>query len=93
MQLKIAHNLSLIENNIKITSTVTCFGPTWPSSGNCPLFELENTAFRKLDLFSSSGDGGLLERANLNYVQWLMLAQKNPVILSIIHHRQNPLEL
>jgi hypothetical protein len=48
--------------------------------------------FRKPDLFPSSGEGketptllGPIERTNLNQVQ-------NLVILSVIHHRQNPLE-
>jgi hypothetical protein len=43
MQLKTVHNLSLIYN-IKITSTATCFGLTWPSSGNCLLFRNRHTA-------------------------------------------------
>lgn len=29
---------------IKITSIATCFSPTWPSSGNCSLFENHRTA-------------------------------------------------
>jgi hypothetical protein len=50
--------------------------------------KLEKTMLRELGLFRSSGDGkkistlmGPLERANLN-----------PVILSVIHHCQNPLD-
>jgi hypothetical protein len=39
MQLKTVHNLSLILSNIKITQIATCFSITWPSSGNCSLFE------------------------------------------------------
>jgi hypothetical protein len=62
--------------------------------------KLENTTFWKLDLFPSSGRGGRtpsqlgpLERANLNHWntgRWTK--SKNLVILSVIHHRQNPLE-
>jgi hypothetical protein len=59
-----------------------------------PIFwKLEKTAFRKLDLFPSSGEGGgetptlldPLERANLNH--WM-----NPVILSVVHYFQNNLD-
>jgi hypothetical protein len=60
-------------------------------------YKLENTTFRKLDVFPSSGEGekiptqlGPLERANLNH--WTGKSPKNPVTLSITHHRQNPFE-
>jgi hypothetical protein len=33
------HNISFIQNDIKITSTATCFGLTSPFSGNCSLTE------------------------------------------------------
>jgi hypothetical protein len=39
VQLKTVHSLSLILNNIKIASIATCFGLTWPSSGNYSPFE------------------------------------------------------
>jgi hypothetical protein len=39
MQLKNVHSLSSIYNDIRITATATYFGPTWPSSDNCSLFE------------------------------------------------------
>jgi hypothetical protein len=34
MQTKTVHNISLIQNNIKITSIATFLGPTWLSSGH-----------------------------------------------------------
>jgi hypothetical protein len=56
---------------------------------------LENTTFRKLDLFPSSGERNQtpsllapLERANFKH--WIKFA--NPIILSVIHPRQNPLD-
>jgi hypothetical protein len=52
MQLKTAHNQSLIQNNIKITSTATCFSLTWPASGNCSVFENRRNT---LDFFIISG--------------------------------------
>jgi hypothetical protein len=38
-QPKTVHNLSFIQNDIKITSIATYFGLTWSSSGNCSLIE------------------------------------------------------
>jgi hypothetical protein len=42
------------------------------ASGLCPssrIIKLENTTFRELNLFPSSGEGSLLERANLNQLR------------------------
>jgi hypothetical protein len=44
MQFKTVHNLSLISNNINITSVATCFSLTWSSTCNCSLFENCRTA-------------------------------------------------
>jgi hypothetical protein len=72
--------LTMVYNSQNCWVSVPC-----PSSGI-----LENTTFRKLDLFLSSGEGetptllGPLERANLNHwtnTGW-WTKSKNPVILS-----------
>jgi hypothetical protein len=63
----------------------------------------KNATFRKLDLFPSTGQEGKtpsqlgpLERANLNHWTFQNTGRWtksiNLVILSVIHHRQNPLE-
>jgi hypothetical protein len=53
--------------------------------------------FRKVDLFPISGEDrrprillGPLKRANLNH--WTWTKSINTVILSVTHHRQNPLD-
>jgi hypothetical protein len=58
---------------------------------------LENTTFRKLDLFPSSGDGGdtysvgSLRKSQL-HLRTETSSFRNVVFSSVIHHRQNPLE-
>jgi hypothetical protein len=72
----------------------------FPSSGI-----LENTMFRKLDLFPSSGEGGgedsysvgALRKRSFRNVVFPRIpddgkSPKKTVILCVIHHRQNRLE-
>jgi hypothetical protein len=54
--------------------------------------------FRKLDLFPSSDEGGGDMYSVGFVIKWLAVSKgqwikfKNPVILSVIYHRQNRLE-
>jgi hypothetical protein len=56
--------------------------------------EDKNTTFRKLGLFPSSGEG----RQLLCWVHYKELTSisgpviENPLILCVVHHRQNPIE-
>jgi hypothetical protein len=54
--------------------------------------EDKNTTFRKLDLFPSSCDpvSEALSSNSLESGWWTK--SKNPLILCVIHHRQNPIE-
>jgi hypothetical protein len=63
-----------------------------------PAFQkLDNTTFRKLDLFPPSHeDGNRCSCRNVVFYSWWYTGQwkksKNAVILGVMHHRQNPLE-
>jgi hypothetical protein len=90
-------NISSIQN---VTMDYCVFG-LCPSPGI--LKTQKNTTFRKLDLFPSSDEEwetptllDPLERANPSYFNNLSITRrtksKNPVMLSVTHHRQNPSE-
>jgi hypothetical protein len=61
------------------------------------LYKPENTTFRKLDLFPSSGEGGGTysteqPKACLSTGSGRWTKSRSLIVMSVTHHRQNPLE-